>query len=150
MGLFAGGEGPFRLNADALAQIMRPAVEAWFDGHVQVLDPKTTTTTPYDARTDTGGESIPMVVWDSGPQGALVQPLRAQTIGDFGGQQVGLLAVRIQAAIPDSVELRSGLHIKVLDGGSDAEVTRHLYALGTGIDSSMRWVTRLTATVVAT
>ncbi len=150
MGLYADGGSPFRLNADALAQLMRPAVQVWFDGRIQVVDPDTLDTTPYDPHTDTGGDSVAKVLWDSGDNGALIQPLRAQTVSDFGGQQTGLVAVRIQCNPPDSLELRAGLHIRVLDGGSDAEVTRHVYALGSGIDSSLRWMTRLTALVVAT
>lgn len=150
MGLYAAGGDPFAVDTKATAELMRPAVAGFFEAHIQVIDPKSTVVTPYDARTDTGGETVPAVLWDSGPNGALVQPIRSQTIGDYGAQAVGLVAVRIQAAVPDHVELRAGLRIKVLDGGGDAEAARHVYVIGSGIDSSLRWVTRILATVVAT
>jgi hypothetical protein len=147
MGLYSDGFDPRR--GTSIAEEMRGAVSAWFDGHVQIIDPQHETRTTYDPVTDTGGETTPEVVWDSGERGALVQPVRTTTIGDFGSQQTALIAVRIQAAIPDEIEMRSGLQVKVLDGGNDAEVTRHLFEVSSGIDSSLRWVTRLYCTVMA-
>lgn len=154
MGLYHDGFDAARMNAPAVAAEMRLAVEAWFDAHIQILDPAVQRTSrgEYDPRTDSWSTPEPSgvpegVLWDSGPQGALVQPLRASSVGDFGAQAVGLVGVRIQAAVPAEVDLRSGLQIVVLDGGADTESTRHLYVLGSGIDSSLRWVTRMTAMV---
>lgn len=146
MGLYSSGLDPReRIDTSDLAG----AMSAWFDAHIQILDPNSADITPYDPVTDTGGENEPSVVWDSGERGALVQPVRAQTVGDFGSQAVGLVAVRIQAAIPAGIDLRSGLQVRVIDGGADTESTRHLYVLGSGIDSSLRWVTRLYCMVTA-
>lgn len=157
MGLYADGFDPLVLDSRALAVEMRGAVEAWFDGHIQIIDPAIPRRARgvYDPVTDAwSGDAIPLsdapdpsILWDSGERGALVQPIRSQTVGDFGAQAIGLVGVRLQAAIPDEVDLRSGLQIRVLDGGADTEVTRHLYVLGSGIDSSLRWVTRLMAMV---
>ena len=136
MGLYAGGGLP---DIPAIAAAMRPALYAWFTGHIQLLDPQRVTTTPYDAETDTGGATTREVLFDSGPGGAFIQPIRAAAPVGFGDQQVGLQAVRFQTTLDVSKVARAGLIVKVLDGGEDPTLEAFEYSLLNGVDSTLAW-----------
>lgn len=137
MGLYAGGGLP---DIPSIAAAMRPALYAWFTGHLQLIDPKSETITRYDSVADSGGvRTGASVVFDSGPGGALIQPIRAAGASNFGDQSVGIQGIRFQTTLDLSFVAKSGLVVKVLDGGEDSTLTAFQYALLNGVDSSLAW-----------
>lgn len=147
MGVWGAGATPLDVDPFAVAQTMRPVVEAWFDCHVQIIDPKGISTDDYDAFTDEGGDAIGAVLWDSGPDGALISPIRTPRTSELGAQAVAVAGIRVQCFVPPSVELRNGLIVKVIDGGTDAQLKRYRYVLAGGISSSIGFVHVLHASV---
>lgn len=150
MGLYAGRTDPRRLDLAAIGVEMRPALEQWFSAHLQFVDPKTLEATPYDAKTDTGGDSVPKLVFDTGPGGALLQPTRQFDVRDFGDQSFGITTVRIQVIVPPpDVQFRSGLIAIVVDGGNDSQLTGERIALDSALSSSLAWDKIIRGRVVA-
>lgn len=147
MGVWPAGARPLEVDPFAIAQTMRPVVEAWFDCHVQIIDPNSIATDDYDAFADEGGDAVAGVLWDSGPDGALISPIRTPRTADLGGQSVAVTGIRVQCFVPPEVELRNGLIVKVLDGGTDAQLKRYRYVLAGGISSSIGFVHVLHASV---
>lgn len=142
MPLYPPGFNPNAVDVQAIAAEMRPALEQWFSGHIQIIDPNTRGGEPYDAKTDTGGVADPDVVLDSGPGGALIQALSGARTGDQGDQQIGIQGVRFQvkaSAMPAGVQLHSGLQVIVVDGGNDPQLTMLTYSLKRAINSSIMW-----------
>lgn len=142
-------KSPNLVDIAAIAAEMRPALYQWMSGRIMIFDPKQAATTPYDPLADTGGASVPNVLFDSGVNGAIIQPMRAATSAEFGSQSVGIVGIRFQVKrdLP-SMPLRSGLRLIVFDGGEDASLETYMFSLNEGIDSSMGWGRILEATVV--
>ena len=86
MGVWSNGPASAGIDVPGIAEAMRPALEAWMTGHLQIVDLKRSSGPDYNAFTDTGGSSAPVVVLDSGPNGALIQPVRTPLRGEVGGQ----------------------------------------------------------------
>lgn len=143
MAVWSRGPDPTRVDIPGIAEAMRPAVEMWMTGHIQIVDMKRGAAGAANAFTDTRASYEPVIVLDSGPQGALIQPLRAPTRGDVGGQPSGLLGVRFQVkrsvGITPGETLRGGLTVRVLDGGNAAGLVGPTYALPEVLDSSLAW-----------
>lgn len=149
MGVWGAGATPLDVDPFAVAQVMRPVVQAWFDCHIQILDPDSIDTADYDPYTDDGGDSTAAVLWDSGPDGALISPIRTPRAADLGNQMVEVVGIRVQCFVDPTVELHDGLIIKVIDGGTDAQLKRYRYVLAGGVSSSIGFVHVLHATVAA-
>lgn len=151
MGVWSRGPAANRVDVPGIAAAMRPALEAWMTGHLQIIDLRRQSTSDYDALADVGGTSQGVVVLDSGPNGALIQPLRAPLRGDVGGQPSGILGIRFQVkreTIVSGQTLRGGLAVKVLDGGNSPGLVGPIYSLPEVIDSSLSWDYIFEATVV--
>jgi hypothetical protein len=120
---------------------MRPALEQWMTARVQIFDPDRENATDYDPTADTGDKSTPLLVLDSGANGAIVQPIRSPTRILEGQQPTAILGVRFQIkrAPVVSVPIRAGMTLKVLDGGNDAALVGPLFSLVEGVDSSLAW-----------
>lgn len=132
----------------SIAERQRQKVYRWFNAHIQIIDPAQATTTPYDPETDTGGESTPVVLYDSGANGARIQPLRSPNAAVVGEQPLNTRAVEIQTKLDYSAGvLRSGLRIIVVDGGEDKTLENYVYTLQSGVNSSFGWVRTLFCTV---
>jgi len=146
-----GGRDPRPVDVAAIAEEMKPALEQWFSGQVKIWDDDLLTATPYDSLTDTGGQSTPTLVLDSGANGALVQPIRSPNKADFGGQAGSIMGVRFQVkrAASASAVLRAGLRVEVVSGGNDAALTSYTYQLLDSLDGSLAWDRILEATVSA-
>lgn len=90
-----------------------------------------------------GEDREPEVVLDSGENGALIQPLRAPSSIDMGGQPTNLLGVRFQLKrapeVSEGQVLRGGLAVRVLDGGNAPDLTRWAFSLTEALDSSLAW-----------
>lgn len=139
MGVFAGGFSA-RPDIPAIAAEMRPALYGWFTGHILLVDPKTIGRGKLDPISGERAESVPEeVLFDSGPNGALIQPIRAASLTNFGGQAVGIQGVRFQTKLDVSFEARAGLSVRVLDGGEDSTLTGYEYSLSSGVDSTLAW-----------
>lgn len=139
MGVWANGPDPTKADLMGIAEAMRPAVRQWMTGHVRI----------YDPNRDSTGE--PILVLDSGPQGALVQPLRAPSAIDIGGQPSNLLGIRFQITRApvevDLTKLGSGLVVRVIDGGNSPLLEIPTYSLGEVMDSTLGWDYIFEATV---
>ncbi|ACY35913.1 hypothetical protein CMP1-17 [Clavibacter phage CMP1] len=143
MGMWANfkGRNPIEPNVSLIAAEMRPALYAWFTAHIQVLDPSLKTVTDYDPITDEGGSfAVPRVLYDSGANGARVRALDSTQMPEVGGQTANLSLIELQVkdAYPRPV-LRSGLIIKIINGGENSALTKFLYQLTEAIDSSESW-----------
>lgn len=139
MGVWGAGADPLAIDPWDIMLEMRPAVEAWFNARIQIIDPATIGTTAYNAFTDEGADTEPGVLWDSEADGALIQAIRTTVASDLGGQSVAVVGVRVQCFVPPEVSLRDGLLIKVLDGGNDHQLVNYRYVLSGGISSSHAW-----------
>lgn len=153
MGVWANGPSPKTVDAQGIAEAMRPALEAWMTGHVQIVDLKRSAAGAANAFTDQRAATAPVIVLDSGSEGALIQPMRAATRGEIGGQPSGLLGVRFQvkrsAVIAEGERLRGGLAVRVLDGGNAPGLVGPTYALPEVLDSSLAWDYIFEAVVVS-
>lgn len=147
MGVFAGYD-PNTLNAEGLKVEMAETMRPWFTAHIKIWDPKAASATAYDALTDTGGKATALPLWDSGPSGALIQPLPRVTEQTGGDQNEGYRQVRIQTSLPPDIHLRSGLRVTVVDGGNNPNLEDFTYVVEEGIDSSLAWGAIITCTVV--
>lgn len=143
MGVWARGPRPDRLDIPGMAAGMRPSLEEWMTGHIQIIDLNRESSSTANAYSDDIGLPSPTVVLDSGVNGALIQPMRAPSRGEVGGQPSGLLGVRFQvkrsAQITAGQTLRGGLAVKVLDGGNAPGLVGPLYSLPEVMDSSLMW-----------
>lgn len=145
MGLYGPGFDAQRVDVAAIAEELRPALEEWFTAHIRVEDPQTLLQTEYDPVTDTGGASTPKVLFEAD---ALVQALNTGTVGDYAAQAAAFVVMRVQVAVPPGVDLRSGLHIVVMDGGNDESLEQNRIMLDRFETSSIAWHSILTGRVV--
>lgn len=149
MGVFAGASNPNLWDFAAIGVEMRKSLYATFNAHIQILDLDLVSTTPYDPVTDTGGVSVPAVLFDSGENGALIQPLGHPSKTSFGEQAQGLEGIRFQTKLDlPTGALRSGLAVVVKNGGNDTTLQRYLFQIADGLDSSIAWGRIIEATVV--
>jgi hypothetical protein len=88
------------------------------------------------------------VIWDSGPAGALVQPMRRSIVRAVGGGDQSLSTITIQTAMPPDIVLQSGLRVRVLDGGNASNLESYVYAIREGFDGSLAWGQIITAEVL--
>lgn len=149
MGTFVGRGAVF--DQAAIAEVMRPALYSTFNAQIQILDPNLDTIlTPYDPVTDTGGQAAPVaVLYDSGENGALIQPIRSPIAVQNGDQTTFILGIRFQCKMPTvPTAFRAGLRVRVLDGGNVHELERYSYSLTEGFDSSLAWGKTIEATTV--
>lgn len=126
---------------------MRSTLYEWFTGQLQFFDPQTGTSTHYNAATDTGGVALGELVFDTGVNGALVQPIRSPARFESGGQSNALEGIRFQTK-SDPIVLRAGLIVRVIDGGNDSSLVGYTYQLEDSIASSLAWGRIMTATVM--
>lgn len=143
MGVWANGPRPDIVDIPGIAEAMRPALYAWMSAQIKIYDPKRYAASPEAA-----------LVLDSGANGAIIQPLRAPSMVDFGSQSTAIVALRFQvredAPIEAGQTLRGGLVVKVIDGGNAAGLERYTFALPEAMDSSLMWGRIFEANVVAT
>lgn len=144
------GLGDASFDMPTIAEEMRPALYSMFNAHIQIVDPNRTEVSPYDAVTDTGGTSVALVVFDSGPNGASVEPIRSAVNVEFGSQSVSVQGVRLQTKLALSTDkLRAGMVVKVLDGGEAPWLEEFQYALTKPFESGYAWGRILEASVIA-
>jgi hypothetical protein len=145
MGLNAGGRDPRLVDPAAMAEMMRPVVTQWFAARIVIEDPELDHVTEYDPLTDTGGTTEPTIVHEGL---ALIQPLPNAATTVFGDQQLSVGAVRIQIDVPSTVELRSGLRIRVTEAANDHILALRPMSLDDVATGSLAWTKILMARVL--
>jgi hypothetical protein len=143
MGVWANGLDPTTVDVAGIAATMRPALYAWMSARIKIFDPKRYATSPENA-----------LVLDTGEDGAIIQPLRAPAMVDFGSQPTAIVAIRFQVrddvTIQPGQTLRGGLVVKVVNGGNAPGLERLTFSLPEAVDSSLMWGRIFEANVVAT
>jgi hypothetical protein len=155
MGVWGAGFNPDTIDLDGMRDTMLPGLIEWFSAHVVIYDPTKATNadTPYDPFLDNialNPDDIPpeCIVWDSGPAGALVQPMRRSIVRAVGGGDQSLSTVTIQTAMPPDIVVQSGLRVRVLDGGNASNLEKYVFAVREGFDGSLAWGQIITAEVL--
>lgn len=154
MGVWAGFD-PSRIDLEALRAEMLPGLVEWFSAHVVIYDPTKASNAgaAYDPFLDNialDPNDIPeeCIVWDSGPAGALVQPMRRSIVRAVGGGDQSLSTITIQTAMGPDIVLQSGLRVRVLDGGNASNLESYVFAIREGFDGSLAWGQIITAEVL--
>ena len=144
MGIWANGPDPTQVDVAGMGAAMRPVLEQWFTARLQIWDMKRATPGIYNPLADTWtGKVDPLLVLDTGTNGALVQTIRLPTRISQGSQPNAILSIRFQLkrnVDPAAAEgLRSGLQVTIVDGGNDSGLSAHTFELTETIDSSLAW-----------
>jgi len=142
MSVFAKGPSATTVDLAGIAEVMRGALYPWMNGHIKVFDPKRANATGYNPLTDEGGFPEAALVFDSGENGAIIQPIRSPTRAEVGSQPNAVLGIRFQVKrlpVEAGQSLRGGLRVQVVDGGNDDQLSRFTYALQETVDSSEAW-----------
>jgi hypothetical protein len=156
MGVWGAGFDPGTIDVAGMKDEMLPGLKEWFTAHIVIYDPDKATETD-DPEYDPFGDNIAAdprripdecVVWDSGPGGALIQPLRRSVVRAFGGNGEGLSTITIQTSMPPEIVLQSGLRVAVLDGGNATNAEHYVYAIREGFDGSLSWGQIITAEAI--
>jgi len=143
MGVFAFGPSVTSIDLQGIATAMRPTLEMWMNAHIRIIDPQREDSTTYDPTLDTGGVATSAIVFDSGENGAIIQPIRSPSRIDVGGQANGLLGIRFQVkrneSPPAAGTVRGGLLVQVVNGGNLSVPAFWRFGLAEAIDSSLAW-----------
>ena len=143
MGVWARGPSATSIDIPGIAEAMRPTLEAWMTGQLRFYNPQRSTAGEFDPVTNTGGTATAEMIWDTGVNSAIIQPIRSPSRVDVGGQATGLLGIRFQvkhdSANMPTEELRSGVLIEVVNGGNAIIPNTWRFGLGEAIDSSLMW-----------
>lgn len=126
-----------KIDFAAISAEMAPVVSAWFNGAIEIIDPNLENLT-FDPWTNTsvGYETI---VW-SGE--ARIQPIAYETKDPDSGRSL-LANRRVRFQVPlDEVRplVRSGLMIRVTDGGQFPDLENIEFTISSAINSSYAWL----------
>jgi hypothetical protein len=139
--MYPRGGNPLAFDHRGIAEEMRKSLYLMFNAHVVIYDPHLDAPKEkYDYKKDSGGVGQPEIVFDSGAAGALIHTLSSTDMPEVGGQTSGSTGIRLQVKekVPRPV-LRSGLIVKVVDGGQNSALTKYLYRLTEALDQSDGW-----------
>lgn len=156
MGVWSAGFDPDTIDVEAMKTAMLPALEQWFTAHVMIYDPSRATKAdnpnydPFRDNIAADPQRIPeeCVIWDSGPAGALVQPLRRSAVREYGGGGETVSTITVQTSMGPDIALQSGLRLAVLDGGNASNLEDYVFAVREGFDGSLSWGNIITCEVV--
>lgn len=140
MGLYSGGMQAY-VDHEKIGQVMQGSLAGWLTGHIQIFLPSQSKRGVFDPVADTyASAAAPTLIYDSGPAGALVSPIRLSSVTSFGDQGVGIQGLHFQCFrhAPD-VRIKSGMIVKVLDGGNDATLPDFTFMVTDGTNSSLTW-----------
>ncbi len=117
------------------SSVIRDALLPQLTASIEVWDPKSRTSTPYDPVTDTGGTTTPVLVMAARP--ASIQQVR-YTVQSAGADGWGTKRYyRFQIELIDGDPLVSeGYEIHVIDGGNDPSLVTHRFQVLASGDSS--------------
>ena len=110
---------------------------------IQIIDPESATTTPYDPVTDTGGVPVSLIVWTGK---AIIQKVRRPATGSnqSGWTAANPFSFQLPASTP-SLFIRKGMLIRVLAGGDDTALTELSFVVTVGLSGSWQPVRILEA-----
>lgn len=139
MGLWAGA--PLRVDHEAIQDIMQESLAVWFNAHIVIFDPNTTVSAieKYDPYADNELADASLVVFDSGPNGAIILPSGGMNNVDTGGQLGTIGGMQFQVVRKDQTPLPAGLRVRVVGGGNDPALQRFTFSLVDGVGSSVGW-----------
>jgi len=126
-----------KIDFAAIGSEMSGIVSRWFNGAIQIVDPNLDSIT-FDAwnNTTTGTETV---LW-SGE--ARIQPISYNT-GDPGAGKSVLATRRVRFQVPlDETRafVRSGLMIRVTDGGQFTDLLEINFNISSAVNSSYAWL----------
>ena len=129
---------PARLPAKAnWASVITTVMDPFFAqaATIQIIDPKTSTTTPYNPVTNSGGVPIQLVIWSSK---SIIQRVRRLTPGSnqSGWTTTQHFTFQIPASAP-SILVRKGMRIRVISGGGDPALTELGFVVTVGLSGSL-------------
>jgi hypothetical protein len=138
MGLWGGAA---RVDHKGIQAIMQDSLKLWFNAHIVIFDPSASNTAieTYDPFADNVVARDELIVFDSGPNGAIVLPSGAMNNVDTGGQLGTIGGMQFQTVREEKTPLPAGLRVRVLDGGNDTGLERFLFTLVDGVGSSVDW-----------
>lgn len=133
MGVFASG-GP---NFAAITSEMSSTTSLWMNGAIQIVDPNLDNLT-FDPWTNesTGTETV---LWSGA---ARIQPIAYNTYQPEIGKSVGgSRRVRFQIPLDETrAFVRSGLEVRVTDGGEFADLEKMQFVISSAVNSSYAWL----------
>lgn len=139
----AWGAGPGVVDLPAMAAIMRPVLEQWMSAQVRIYDVnrEQAPSSHYNPLTDAGGTVPRTLIYDSGENGAIVQPVRSPTRIEAGIQPNAIIGIKFQLKRePDpTVTLRGGMTAQVVAAGEATGLTSLTFSLLEGMDASITW-----------
>lgn len=131
------GIGP---DIAGIAERQRERVYRWFNARIAIYDDDRIVSEPYDPINDTGGDSTPTLVYDSGVKGARIQPLSSRRQINSGTQPTGERTFLIQTKLDLDIEtIRHGQRLVALDGGEDSSLESFQFIVQNAANSSYAW-----------
>ena len=126
-----------KINFAAISAEMSGIVARWFNGRIQIVDPNLDDLV-FDAwtNTSTGTETV---LWTGD---ARIQPISYNT-GDVGAGRAVLATRRVRFQVPlDETRdfVRSGLVVRVTDGGQFPDLVDVRFNISSAINSSYAWL----------
>lgn len=139
-------------NFAGIQEAMQESLKLWFNAHIIIFDPAVPDAeveryNPFaDNRIGRGHE----ILFDSGPNGAIVLPSGQANSVDTGGQLGTVLGMQFQTVREDMTPLPAGLRVRVMDGGNNTGLERFSYSLVSAITGSIAWGDIIETQVVGT
>lgn len=120
---------------------MQDSLALWFNAHILIFSPNSADpdVERYDPYADNDAAPTPQIVFDSGPNGAIIMPSGGANSVDTGGQFGTIGGMQFQTIRQDKEPLPAGLRVRVLDGGNRTSLERFTFSLVDGIGSSIGW-----------
>lgn len=140
-----------QIDIASIAERQRERVYKWFNARIAIYDDDRIVTTPYDPTTDAGGETTATLLYDSGVNGARVQPLNTRRNLTTGAQPTGERTFLVQTKLDLDIDvIRHGLRLLVLDGGEDSSLRNYRYFVQSAANSSYAWNRSIICTALMT
>lgn len=142
MGLYNSAAKAIPLGA--IADIMAPVQEAWFNANIMIEDPNIEAGS-YNRKTNAVAGRAPTEIW-RGP--ARIQAMRWPNVATTRQEAVSLRTVvfhfpRSTSNLPDLI--LEGMRVVVLDGGEQPEFEQGMFVITTAVNTSFAWDRRVEA-----
>lgn len=133
------------VNVAAIAAEMRPAVELWMHGEVQIVDPDIQPSGEFDRWHNIAPFGSPAIIWQGK---ARIQQLGVSKANlALGSTEIAGVRFQIPRDIAAQGTIRKGLQVFVVNGGEDSTLEDFSYVVRQGINSSGMWTRTIEASV---